>query len=220
MGCYAAFPALRLAHALCLADPHATVLVVACELCTLHAQLKTDTDSITAAALFADGAAAALVSAKPPGANFPSLKLSRFHSTLIPNSEADMSWTIGDTGFDMTLSQYVPKILESNVTQILKPVLKRFGTAANKIDHWAVHPGGKLILDKLASSLKIVRKLGPSRLVLRSFGNMSSATVFFILRDILDMNQTRPEESVVAMAFGPGLTVELALMNKVTQTTA
>jgi predicted naringenin-chalcone synthase len=216
MGCYAAFPALRLAHAICRSAPDAAVLIVAIELCTLHAQLKDDSDSLRSGALFADGAAAVVVSAKDPAPNSKVLGLDHFESTLMPDSEHDMAWTIGDTGFEMVLSQYIPRIIESNIRAIVEPLLARRHMHISDVDHWAVHPGGRAVLDKIESSLGLDHRLEDSRNVLKQYGNMSSATVLFVLKRILEKPAARARESVVSMAFGPGLTAELGFLTKIT----
>lgn len=216
MGCYAAFPALCLAHTVCQADPSATVLIVALELCTVHTQLKQDLDSVRSAAIFADGGAAVIVSTKPPTPKKKVFELEHFESAIIPDSKNDMAWTIGDRGFEMVLSQNVPKIIESNIAPVIKPMLGRRGMSISDIDHWAVHPGGKSILDKIASSLGLENHLEESRSVLKQYGNMSSATILFVLKQILQKPSESTDESVLAMAFGPGLTVEVAFLNKVT----
>lgn len=216
MGCYGAFPALRLAHTICLADPGATVLIVAVELCTLHAQLSDDLDSILGGAIFADGGASVIVSASAPAPGQSVFELEQLTSNLIPNSEGDMAWTIGDTGFEMALSQYIPKIIECNIAEIVQPFLDERGASVSDIRHWAVHPGGKTILDKIETSLGIENRLKESRSVLRRFGNMSSATVLFVLKEILAKPANHSREPVLAMAFGPGLTVEMGFLSKLT----
>jgi len=214
MGCYGAFPALRMADTICRADRSATVLIVAVELCTLHAQLSEDLDSILGGAIFADGGASVIVSTKAPAASQSVFELKSLSSTLIPDSEGDMAWTIGDTGFEMVLSQYVPKIIECNISEIITPLLHEQGISASDIKHWAVHPGGKSILDKIETSVGIENRLQESRSVLRRFGNMSSATVLFVLKEILAKPAKTQSESVLAMAFGPGLTVEMGFMSR------
>lgn len=216
MGCYAAFPALRLAHTICQCDPNATVLIVALELCTLHAQLKPDLDSIRSAAIFADGGAGVIVSAKAPGPNKKVFELKHFESMVIPDTQGHMGWTIGDNGFEMILSQYVPKVIESNIRAILMPMLGRQGMDLSDIDHWAIHPGGKAILDRIESSLSIDNRLEESRSVLRQYGNMSSATILFVLKQVLQKPSKSTEERVLSMAFGPGLTVEVGFLGKLT----
>ncbi|BDZ51724.1 naringenin-chalcone synthase [Frondihabitans sucicola] len=216
MGCYAAFPALRAAQQFCLADPAAVVLVVCVELCSLHLHVTDDTDTIVANSVFADGAAAALVTARPAPVGTPLLELDAFESALVPEGESEMAWTIGDQGFDMVLSTYVPRLLEQNIGEILKPLLARDarldGRAPASVDRWAVHPGGRSILDRVQTALELSEgQLADSRDVLREYGNMSSATILFVLRRIL-LGAVDGPERVAALAFGPGLTVESALM--------
>lgn len=214
MGCYAAFPALRMADQFCRANPEAVVLVLCLELCSLHIQLGGREDQLLANALFADGAAAALVSARPPQPGTPALTLERFRSALVPDGESDMAWSIGDRGFDIALSSYVPKILGANIAAVVDDLLQQTGGAREEIDTWAVHPGGKSILDQVGRALELqTGQLEASRSVLRDFGNMSSATILFVLRRMLER---QPEDkNLCAMAFGPGLTVELALLRRI-----
>ena len=216
LGCYAAFPALRAAEQFCAANPDAVVLVVCVELCSLHLHVRDDPDTIVANSVFADGAAAAIVTARPAPAGIRTLELDAFESTVIMEGEGDMAWSIGDQGFDMVLSSYVPRILEQNVAVALAPLLAHDpefdDREAASVDRWAIHPGGRSILDRVQSALSLSdEQLAASRDVLREFGNMSSATVLFVLRRILHSEVDRPER-VAALAFGPGLTVESALM--------
>jgi len=213
MGCYAAFPGLHMARQFCIADPEAVVLVMCLELCSLHLQLNGGEDSLLANSLFSDGAAAALVSARPLQAGASGYRLGDFRSTLIPSGVADMAWTIGDLGFDIALSSYVPKIIGANVKEAISPLLAGAGLDFGDIATWAVHPGGKAIVDKVAASLALQpQQVEPSRRVLREFGNMSSATILFVLQEVLRSSQGATGEHVCAMAFGPGLTVESALL--------
>jgi predicted naringenin-chalcone synthase len=219
MGCYAAFPALRAARDFCRADPSAVVLVVCVELCTIHLHSSNDPDTILASSVFSDGAAAAVVSARPVAAGETVLDLDAFETVLTPGGEADMAWTIGDQGFDMVLSSYVPKIIEQHIQGALTPLLAADPTLTGQpyaaIDRWAIHPGGRSILDKVQRNLELTDdQLEPSREVLREYGNMSSATVLFVLRRILHKASTDAPERVCAMAFGPGLTVETALLTR------
>lgn len=211
MGCYAAFPALRMAAQFCEADSRAVVLIVCLELCTLHLQFDDSPDSMLANSLFADGAGAALVSARRPKANRPALQLRAFASSLVPQGEADMAWDIGDRGFNLVLSSYVPKVIGANILGLLEKSLSGCGLSAAEIDLWAVHPGGRAILDSVQKSLHLPEDaLAISRSVLRDFGNMSSATILFVLQRMM---ASATENSVVcAMAFGPGLTVETAVL--------
>jgi predicted naringenin-chalcone synthase len=214
MGCYAAFPALRMAAQFCEANPKAVVLVICLELCTLHMQINDQPDSILANSLFADGTAAALVSAKIPAPERPSFRLDRFTSFLLPSGEADMAWEIGDEGFNIVLSSYVPDIIGANVATLLETALKPAGLELTDVEEWAVHPGGRSILDKVQSSLELPHTaLDCSRQVLSEFGNMSSATILFVLKKLLE--DGGPDGALTcALAFGPGLTVETAVMER------
>ena len=214
MGCYGAFPALRLANAICQSDPEAVVLIVAVELCTLHTQLKDNLDSILAGSIFADGGAAAVISAKTPASERAFFEIMHFESTLIQDSKDEMAWTIGDNGFEMVLSQNISKIISSSINSILIPMLKHQGLTVTDIDHWAVHPGGKTILDKVESTLNISGRIKASRDILRQYGNMSSATILFVLKEILETPSEEISELVLSMAFGPGLTVEVGFLTK------
>lgn len=212
MGCYAAFPGLRMAGQFCQANPEAVVLVLCLELCSLHLQLHGGEDSMLANSLFADGAAAAIVSARTPGEDQSCYQFGDFHSSLIPSGKDAMAWTIGDSGFDIALSSYVPKIIGANIRDAVQPILASAQLALQDISSWAVHPGGKAILDKVAESLGLEEhKVAASRKILRQYGNMSSATVLFVLQEILQQDGPL-RETVCAMAFGPGLTVEMGLL--------
>lgn len=220
MGCYAAFPALRQAKAICQAEPEAVVLVVSAELCTLHVRGSEDQDTIVASSLFGDGAAAAVVTGRDLGAEHPALRLDHFETVLTPVGEDEMAWNIGDNGFEMVLGAYVPHIIDEHVIEALTPLLASDpslrGRQYGGIEHWAVHPGGRSILDKVESKLELApEQLAPSRETLRDYGNMSSATVLFVLKRILEDPSTGDGERVCGMAFGPGLTVESALMTTI-----
>jgi predicted naringenin-chalcone synthase len=209
MGCYAAFPALRMARAFTRSEPAAVVLVVSAELCTLHLQPGPEIDNLLAGSVFADGAAAALVSARPPARH--ALRLDGFESTLATEGAAEMAWTLGDTGFEMTLTSYVPRIIEARIAAALAPLFARSDVQQDDIRRWAVHPGGRAILDRAAAGLCLEEDaLEASRRVLASYGNMSSATVLFVLGDLLNGGVPEPEP-LAAAAFGPGLTVESGL---------
>ena len=210
MGCNAAFPALQAAYTACRADPDAVVLVVCVELCTLHLHVRNDPDTVMGNALFADGAAAAVVTARDVAVPGAALELVDFETTLAPVGEDELAWSVGDEGFEMILGAYVPRIIDDHVTDALAPLLRRTGLAVGDIPQWAVHPGGRSILDKVESRLGLAEKqMLPSREVLREAGNMSSATILFVLARLL---QTGTPGHVAAMAFGPGLSIESALL--------
>jgi predicted naringenin-chalcone synthase len=216
MGCYAAFPALRMAAQFCEADPSAVVLVMCIELCSLHLQLTGAEDNLLANSLFADGLGAAIVSARPPSPGASVCRIGEFRSALVPSGEQDMAWRIGDHGFDIALSSYVPKIIGANIRGLVEPALAGAGLALPDIDVWAVHPGGKSIVDQVQRNLGLDPvQVNASREVLRRCGNMSSATILFVLEEILRRRADGPESMVCAVAFGPGLTVEMATLSAI-----
>ena len=222
MGCYAAFPALRAAKSFCEADPQAVVLVVCAELCSLHVRTSNDPDTIMGSALFADGAAAAIITARNSPDAPALLQLDHFETVLTPVGEESMAWNIGDHGFEMVLGNYVPHIIDDHIIGALAPLLARDpslrGLPYRDIRHWAIHPGGRSILDKVQTRLELTeQQLVPARNTLRDYGNMSSATVLFVLRQILEQPPAGGEERICSMAFGPGLTVETGLFTKLRQ---
>lgn len=216
MGCFAAFPALKMAKSFCESDSNAVVMVVCLELCSIHFQASQKTDNLISASVFADGGAGALVSRKP-GPGRPSFSLNHFATNIARNSEKDMAWTIGDTGFDMVLSTYVPEIIENNLLDSIQPLLDQYGNVRDQIDYWAIHPGGRAILDKVEESLDLSpSQLQASRDVLANYGNMSSATILFVLKELLEQPERKGKSTTLAMAFGPGLTIESGLFTKTT----
>ncbi len=215
MGCYAAFPALRMADAFCRADPDAVVLVVCLEMCTLHLNPTRDPDSLVSTSVFADGAAAAILSSRSPHPAAAAVAVQGFASSLAPEGEQDMTWSIGDQGFDMVLSSYVPNIIEGNIADATARLLEELDISFGDIAHWAVHPGGRAIIDKVESGLALKHEqMEATRWVLREFGNMSSPTVLFVLERLLKLGVASGER-VAALAFGPGLTVESGLFTRV-----
>jgi predicted naringenin-chalcone synthase len=211
MGCYAAFNALKLAYHICNSDVNAVVLIVATELCSLHFQNYNEADSILANALFGDGSAAAVITGKKITEK-PTLKIKEFYADIYSEGKSDMAWYIGDTGFEMLLSQYIPKLVEKGVPILIEKLLSRFENI--QIQHYATHPGGKKILQAVEKALKInSEKHKNSYSVLSEYGNMSSATVLFVLASLL--NDIKKGEHVLSIAFGPGLTLESMLFEVV-----
>jgi predicted naringenin-chalcone synthase len=210
MGCYAAFPALKMAQAFCTSNPKANVLLVSAELCTLHFQFKNEIDNLISGSVFADGAAGVLISSKKPEKS--GFELHRFASSLAQKGEKDMAWTIGDSGFDMVLSTYVPDIIQANISSVLQPLYDQYQITGSDIDYWAIHPGGRSILDKIEHTLELApEQIAASRKTLAKYGNMSSATVLFVLKEILE-SYPADGQKVLPMAFGPGLTIEIGLL--------
>ena len=214
MGCYAAVNAVKLADAFCLADATARVLIVSVELCTIHFQKSPEEDHLISNALFGDGAAACLVQAKPLPDGAPSLALQAFHCGLEPDGHDDMAWHINDFGFEMTLSSYVPKLIQRGIRKLTEGLLQSLPVELADIRHFAIHPGGRKILETIEAELGLTRDDNRHAYrVLRDYGNMSSATVLFVLRDVL-AHATPAEHGapVLSFAFGPGLTMEAMLL--------
>jgi predicted naringenin-chalcone synthase len=208
MGCYAAVSALRVAHHIARSDPRARVLVVTVELSTLHMVDTHDVGSLLAMLQFADGAAAAIVTAEPGG-----FAADRFFATSLPDSADLIRWTIGDEGFVMHLSGEVPARIASalQASDLRADILS--GRDADEIDAWAIHPGGRSILDAVEHALELPSDaLAESRDVLRRNGNMSSATLMFVLSDMMDREDA---SDGIAMAFGPGLAAECFAFHRI-----
>ncbi|MCC3154484.1 type III polyketide synthase [Hymenobacter sp. BT770] len=219
MGCYAAVNAVKLADAFCLADASARVLIVSVELCTLHFQKSPEEDHLISNALFGDGAAACLVQAEPLPNGAPSLALQAFHCGLEPDGHDDMAWHINDFGFEMTLSSYVPKLIQRGIRHLTDGLLESLPVQLADIRHFAIHPGGRKILETIEVELGLTRDDNRHAYrVLRDYGNMSSATVLFVLRDVLAHASPADHGApVLSFAFGPGLTMEAMLLEVVHQ---
>ncbi len=196
MGCYAAINAMKLARHIVRSDPNAGVLMVNLELCTLHFQETQELEQVLSFLVFADGAAASLVSAQEQG-----FALDSFKAMMVPGTKELITWKIRGLGFDMLLSGQVPVELGRALHE------SELMSERDCIDLWAVHPGGRSVLDAVEKGLELPSDaLAASREVLSCFGNMSSATIMFVLQRI--MQQARPGQRGCAMAFGPGLTAE------------
>jgi predicted naringenin-chalcone synthase len=203
MGCYAAINALKLARHIVRSEPSARVVILNIELCTLHLKETADLEQVLSFLLFGDGCAACLVSADPVGT-----ALDSFRAVVVPDTRELISWSIRDFGFDMVLSGQVPAAIHDALQSHMDEILG--GARAESIDLWAVHPGGRTVLDAVERAFALgPAALAASREVLRLYGNMSSATVMFVI-DRLARARAR-ERSGCAMSFGPGLTAETML---------
>jgi alkylresorcinol/alkylpyrone synthase len=208
MGCYAALPALRTAAAMA-AVSRRRALVACVELCTLHVQPARSREDAVYQALFGDGAAAAVVG---PGGTGPAILGSA--SVTVPGSEERMGWLIEDDGFHMSLSPRVPALVERGVGRLVDDLLGPHGLAPADVAHWAVHPGGPEIVDRVQRRLRLSdAQVARSREVLADGGNRSSATVLFILELLLGNGEVEPGQWVVVLAFGTGLTLEALLLH-------
>jgi predicted naringenin-chalcone synthase len=208
MGCHAALNGLRVAKAFTDSDPRSCVLICAVELCSLHYQYRWTTDAIVANALFADGAAAVVGRGGP--AEGRRWQLQAAASALVPDTEDAMSWRIGDNGFEMTLSARVPELIRERLRDWLTDWLAGLGLSIGQIASWAIHPGGPRILAACGNACGLPdTALQVSAEVLSQFGNMSSPTILFIIDRLQRQSAGAP---CVALAFGPGLTIEAALL--------
>jgi len=206
MGCYAAVNALRLAHHIIRSTPDARVLVVNVELCSLHFQRTDDLERMLSMLLFGDGCGAALVTAERHG-----IAIEDFRAATIADTAGSITWRIGGQGFDMHLGGEVP----GHIGRALKDELSRGaadgllrGRAPSDYALWAVHAGGRSILDAVEQGFGLdPQALRWSREVLRDFGNMSSATLMFVLAAMLSETDST-DCTGFAIAFGPGLAAE------------
>jgi predicted naringenin-chalcone synthase len=216
MGCHGAFNALRVADAFAAADPAAVVLVACIELCSLHFQYGSRGDHIVANSLFADGAAAVVgVPARRVAATVAGWRIVGQASQVLADSDREMGWLIGDTGFEMTLSPRVPDLVAGHLRAAVDRAIAASGYTFGDVATWAVHPGGPRVLAATAETLGLDRDaLAASWDVLAGHGNMSSATILFILDRMLRPEPPAAAGPCVALAFGPGLTVEMALFGR------
>ena len=196
MGCYAAINALKLARHIVRSEPKASVVMLNLELCTLHFQETQELEQVLSFLVFADGAAASLITARERG-----FALDSFKAMVVPETRELITWKIRGLGFDMLLSGQVPEELGRALRG------DELMAQRDRVDLWAVHPGGRSILDAVQTALELpADALLASREVLSNFGNMSSATIMFVLEQL--MQRARSGQRGCAMAFGPGLTAE------------
>lgn len=224
MGCHGALNGLRVADSFVRGDPDAVPLVCAVELCTLHFSYEWDPQLLVANALFADGAAAAVGRAAPGEAYVSGApvagtagdaegtpwRVAASGSFLLSEAEEAMTWRIGDHGFRMTLSPRIPDLIESHLREWMETWLEEHGLALSDVGSWAIHPGGPRILSSCRRALELpVAATSVSDEVLAAHGNMSSATVLFIVQRMVERGAPGP---CVALAFGPGLAIEATLL--------
>ncbi len=208
MGCFAAINALKTANHICKADVEAKVLIICVELCTIHFQETFNEDNLLANTIFGDGAAAVVVSSDTKN---PLYSIEGFRSIVHGDSEEEMAWHIGNNGFQMKLSAYVPNIIESSISALTEELTKQYGILKQDIQHYAIHPGGKRILDAVEKGLNLDKSVNDIALsIFKKFGNMSSPTILFVLERLAAF--TKKDENVLSFAFGPGLTMESMLL--------
>ena len=213
MGCYVAIHALKIADAICKADPAARVMIVCTELCTLHFQKEATPDNIASSMLFGDGSAAILVTGDDHARQ--GLYLQSFYAEIIPRGKKDMAWELSSTGFLMTLSGYIPELIEEDFKTLVTKALHNCNVSVEDITGWCIHPGGKRILEAIHKSLQFKNgELAESFHVLKKMGNMSSPTILYVLKEMMHATDPSRCNKVFAAAFGPGLTMETLVASK------
>jgi predicted naringenin-chalcone synthase len=190
------------------------VLIVCVELCTLHFQPKSNSDNLLSNTIFGDGAAAVIMVSESMAVeqNLKGFSLRGFYPILLKRGKELMGWNITSVNFEMILAAGVPEFLGEELEQLMAAVAEKLNLTPDTIHHWAVHPGGKKILDTVQRGLQLKNnELRHSYEVLRNYGNMSSPTILFVLNEIFKSNP-KPGETVFAMGFGPGISIETASM--------
>lgn len=212
MGCYAAINALKSAYHIARSQPDAIVLIAGAELCSLHYQKSNDTNQLVANALFSDGAAAAIISAKPleKSNNEINLSLKDFYAEFEQSASEEMVWRIGNNGFDLRLTPEVPIVVKDNIKELADKLFLKTGLQQKDIDHYALHPGGMKILEACEEALHITKEQNEiSYTVLNNYGNMSSVTILFVLKEYLSrLTKNDLNQNILACAFGPGISME------------
>jgi predicted naringenin-chalcone synthase len=204
--------ALKLAKLICDSIPNANVVIVATEFCSIHFQKEYTPDSASSTILFADGSAAVLVS------NYIStekkFELTDFYSKVAYRGKKDMAWELSHKGFIITLSSYIPDLIEQDIAALVDEANKHYAVKTKDITHWCIHPGGKKILNAIQKQLQLKDEdMQYSRNILSNYGNMSSPTVLFVLKEIFESLDNKPA-NIFGTAFGPGLTMETFLCSR------
>ena len=216
MGCYGSLNALKVSDYICRADPKAKVLIVSVELCTLHFQKENTLDNWVANSLFSDGSAAVLVENNASiDTSKKTLQLDTFYSEFLSEAKNEMGWYVGDAGFEMKLTSKVSKLIYKHIQSISNKLLKKANLQFHEISHFAVHPGGRKILEAAETALGFSsagNQFGYH--ILKDYGNMSSATILFVLKKLMDDPVGLDKENILGFAFGPGLTVESMILKR------
>lgn len=218
MGCNAAFPALNLADMITKTDVNAKVLVVCVELCTLHFNAVDNSDNLLANTIFGDGAAAVVVVSDTAAKKNQQagISINGFYSLLLYKGKNLMGWNINPVNFEMVLDTGIPGFIGNEVNEIVLKASEKFKTDPSVIDKWAIHPGGKKILDSVKKQTQLSdADMQYSYKVLSDYGNMSSPTILFVLNEIMQAEHSEGE-TIFSIGFGPGLSIETALMTYVT----
>jgi predicted naringenin-chalcone synthase len=213
MGCYAAIHALKQADAICRAFPNSLVAIADVELCTLHFQTDMSPETLAVNMIFSDGAAAVLVAGQERAQGLPGVELEGFASWIEHEGINDIAFDLGSQGIRTTMTREVPALVGRGIRPLMLRALEQLGLPLDAIQHWVLHPGGGKVLEVVGQSLELPPEaLASSYRVLHDYGNMSSATVLFVLEDLLRTRRPQAGERAFAMAFGPGLTMESAIL--------
>jgi len=213
LGCNAAYPALKLADMIVKTDENAKVLIVCVELCTIHFQPKNNHDNLLSNTIFGDGAAAVIISSDRYKTRSiqGSMMINGFYSLLLNKGKDLMGWNITPVNFEMVLDSRIPEFIGNAMDEIIIKTTGKLNIAPGKINKWAIHPGGKKILDTIKKQLKLNdTDLKYCYKVLAEYGNMSSPTILFVLNELM-FAEHKPDETIFSMGFGPGLSIETAI---------
>jgi predicted naringenin-chalcone synthase len=220
MGCNAAFPALNIADMITKTDENATVMIVCVELCTLHFQAVNNNDNLLANTIFGDGAAAVVVVSDQAAKknHQPGFSINGFHSLLLKKGTNLMGWNITPNNYEMILNSSIPEFIGNEVNEIIMRASKKLKTDPAAIDKWAIHPGGKKILDAIKKQTQLTDSdMQYSYKVLSEYGNLSSPTILFVMNEMMQASHA-DGETLFSIGFGPGLSIETALLTYVSNT--
>ncbi len=210
LGCNAAFHALKIADMISKTDEDAKILIVCVELCTLHFQPKDNHANLLSNTIFGDGAAAVIITSDKHSSK-DSLTINGFYSILLDKGKDLMGWNITPINFEMILDAKIPEVLGEEIISILNNATKKFNVSPHSLTHWAIHPGGKKIVDVIKSKLKLSDEdTEASYKILDEYGNMSSPTILFVLSELMQQ-ENKQGETIFSIGFGPGLSIETAL---------
>lgn len=211
MGCFGAFKGLSVAQAFAKENPKHRILLVCTELCSLHLQAEQTLDNILANSLFSDGAAAVIVGADPKSHEIPLWTIHNKGSMALDHTQDKMKWEVGNHGFNMKLSHTVPVFLGKHIAPFVNSLVSSDFCYENC--DWAIHPGGKSIIQAIEKALKLQEGLTQASWdTLANYGNMSSATFLFVLHRLLEQKSSK--KWTIGIGFGPGLSVEGILLSR------
>lgn len=213
LGCVAGAAGTARASDVLRAFPDQVAVLLSVELCSLTLQREDlSIANIIASGLFGDGAAALVLSgAERPAPGVPRIRATR--SVFYPDTERVMGWDVVNSGFKVVLSAKVPEVVRGHVREDVGGFLAEHGLRVEDIRHWVAHTGGPKVLEAFESTLELpAGALARSWKSLREAGNLSSASVLFVLESLLASGEPRPGEYGLLMAMGPGFCAELVLL--------